>query len=116
MQACLELQKMTTTTKPMNRTTAAQNAQLFAELNGWHPELIKAEVRMRGTNLTKLAIENGMHRTALTKAIYEPLTKGEKIIAEFLGVSLHELWPDRWTVNGQRIRPRYAHKYITQAA
>ena len=91
---------MTTTTKPMNRTTAAQNAQLFAELNGWHPELIKAEVRMRGTNLTKLAIENGMHRTALTKAIYEPLTKGEKIIADFLGVSLHELWPDRYDREG----------------
>lgn len=38
-----------TTKKPMNRTTAAQNAQLFEELSGWHPELIKAEVRMRGT-------------------------------------------------------------------
>lgn len=105
-----------TTKKPMNRTTAAQNAQLFEELSGWHPELIKAEVRMRGTNLTQLAIDKGMHRTALTKAIYVPLTKGEQIISDFLGVPLHELWPDRWTKDGRRIRPRYAHKYITAAA
>ena len=102
--------------KPMNHTTAAQNAQLFAEVGGWHPELIKAEVRMRGTNLTQLAIDKGMHRTALVKACREPLLRGEKIISEFLDVPLHELWPARWTVDGRRIRPRYAHKYIVSAA
>lgn len=105
-----------TTKKPMNHTTAAQNAQLFKELNGWHPELIKAEVRMRGTNLTQLGLDHGLHRTTLTKALYEPQPKGEKVISEFLGVPLYELWPCRWTADGRRIRPRYAHKYITQAA
>ena len=102
--------------KPMNRTTAAQNERLFKELNGWHPELIKAEVRMRGTNLTQLGLEHGLHRTTLTKALYEPQPKAENVIAEFLGVPLHEVWPGRWTEDGRRIRPRYAHKYITAAA
>lgn len=48
--------------KPMNRTATA-NERLFKELNGWHPELIKTEVRMRGTNLTQLGLEHGLHRT-----------------------------------------------------
>jgi Ner family transcriptional regulator len=51
----------------------------------------------------------------LTKALYEPQPKGEQVIADFLGVALHELWPARWTIDGRRIRPRYAHKYITAA-
>ena len=102
--------------KPTNKTTAIQNAQLFAELNGWHPELIKAQVRMRGTTLTQLAVDKGMHRTALIKACHKPLSRAEKIISDFLQVPLHELWPSRWTADGHRIRPRYAHKYITQAA
>lgn len=106
---------MDTTKKPMNRTTAAQNAQLFAQVGGWHPELIKAQVRMRGTNLTQLGLAHGLHRTTLTKALYEPQPKGEQVIADFLGVALHELWPARWTIDGRRILPRYAHKYITAA-
>lgn len=78
---------------------------------GMHPEQIKAQVRMRGKTLAQLARDHEVSQSAVTKALREPCTVGEKIIANFLGFPLHSLWPERWTVCGQRIRPRYAYKY-----
>ena len=80
--------------------------------NQKHPEIIKAMVRMKGKSLSQLATEKGVSVSAVTGALRRPQPKGEKIIAEYLGVTPYELWPDRWTKDGQRIMPRYAYKYI----
>ena len=96
----------------MNTTTA----QKINVTRVWHAEQIKAAVRMRGTTMKQLSLDNGLYPAALSLALTSPRARAEKIIAQFLGVPLHELWPDRWTADGRRIRPRYAHKYITQAA
>lgn len=62
----------------------------------WDRHAIMAEVRRRGSNLRKLALEAGLSESACRKALAVPLPAGEAVIAGFLGVSVHELWPDRY--------------------
>lgn len=76
-----------------------------------HPELIRAHIKMRGKTLSALARENKVDVSTVQKALYSPSQAGERIIAAFLCVPLHLLWPDRWTQEGKRVRPRYKSKY-----
>lgn len=57
-----------------------------------------AEVRRRGSNLRRLALEAGLSEGACRKALAVSLPAGEAAIADFLGVTVHELWPDRYPV------------------
>lgn len=82
------------------------------QTHGWHREDIKAAIRKRGTTMNDLARERGLRPSTVRNALSRPVFSGEVAISEFLGVAAHELWPDRWTPDGRRIRPRYAGKYI----
>lgn len=62
----------------------------------WDRHSIMAEVRRRGSNLRQLALEAGLSESACRKALAVPLPAGEAAIADFLGVTVHELWPDRY--------------------
>ncbi|WP_234826916.1 helix-turn-helix domain-containing protein [Rhodopseudomonas palustris] len=57
--------------------------------------MIKAEIHRRGETLTGLAIDAGIDEAACRLALCRRNTRGEKVIAAFLGVPLEELWPDR---------------------
>ncbi|HFC6352243.1 helix-turn-helix domain-containing protein [Neisseria elongata] len=81
-----------------------------------HPELIRAEIRMRGKTLADLARMYEVHPKVVSLALKSPSLSGEKVIAEFLGKPLHELWPARWTKDGKRIRPRYRYLYEKAAS
>ncbi|EEP68072.1 hypothetical protein GCWU000324_02323 [Kingella oralis ATCC 51147] len=76
-----------------------------------HPELIRAEIRMRGKTLTDLARLYDVSPKVVSMALKQPSLAGEKAIATFLNKSLHELFPERWTQDGRRIRPRYRYLY-----
>ena len=78
---------------------------------GWHREDIKAAIRKKGSTMNDLARENGLPTSTVRNALTRPAYSGELAIMNFLGVPGHELWPDRWTPEGRRIRPRYAQKY-----
>lgn len=78
---------------------------------GWHKEDIKAAIRKRGITMNALAKQCGLPSSTIRNALVRPVFSGELAIAGFLGIPAHELWPDRWTADGRRIRPRYAHKY-----
>lgn len=80
-------------------------------MSGMHPELIRAEIRMKGATLTDVAEMFGVSPKVVGRALKEPSLSGEKAIAYFLNRTLHDLWPERWTEDGRRIRPRYAHLY-----
>jgi len=82
---------------------------------GWHKEDIKAAIRKRGSTMNDLARERGLPPSTVRNALGRPAYSGELAISDFLGVPAHELWPTRWTPEGRRIRPRYAHKYIGAA-
>lgn len=64
---------------------------------GWHPEEIRAAIRMRGTTMAGLSRRAGYDPDAVRNAIrYRCSSVVQKLIAEFLGVAPQELWPDRY--------------------
>ncbi|ENG0237722.1 helix-turn-helix domain-containing protein [Burkholderia multivorans] len=80
---------------------------------GWHKEDIKAAIRKRGTTMNALARDRNLPTSTVRNALSRPVYSGEIAISEFLGIAAYELWPDRWTPDGRRIRPRYA-KHISE--
>lgn len=61
-----------------------------------HPELIKAEIRMRGTTPAAIADEMGVCRAAVAQVI-NGKTKSARLrarIAQIVGKSEDVLWPD----------------------
>ncbi|KPN71634.1 helix-turn-helix domain-containing protein [Neisseria sp. 83E34] len=85
-------------------------------MSGLHPELIRAHLRIKGYTLEDVAREAGIGATTVREALNKPSKAGEEAIAKILDKPLHELWPERWTKDGKRIRPRYAHLYKESAA
>ena len=81
-----------------------------------HPEMIKARLRMAGYTLADVAREAKVGESAVRSALRGPSKSGEQAIAKIMGKPLHELWPDRWTQDGKRIRPRYRYLYEESAA
>lgn len=67
---------------------------------GWHRELIRAHVRMRGETLTSLARKNGLADDACRDALRTRRPEAEAVIAMCIGVPASELWPDRYPENG----------------
>ncbi|AOY43436.1 hypothetical protein AOT82_1057 [Psychrobacter sp. AntiMn-1] len=93
---------------------------LFAQLErlpdgSWHPEDIKAAIRKRGVTLAELCTQMGVPKSSASKALAEPFTQGELAIAQYLDVPVQLLFPTRWTLGQERVRPRYAAKYTTVA-
>lgn len=76
-----------------------------------HPEMIKAKLRMAGYTLADVARIEQVDASAVRLALRKPSLSGEKAIAAVMQKPLHELFPERWTKDGQRIRPRYRHLY-----
>lgn len=57
---------------------------------------IVAELHRQGMTLTELAIRNGLHRAVCRQVKDRTNYKGQKVIADFLGMKPEELWPDRY--------------------
>jgi len=74
---------------------------------GWHAEDIKAAVRKKGRSLKALALGNGLSESACRASLCRPQPAADKVIAEFLGVPLFKLWPDRYGRNGERRTTRH---------
>lgn len=85
-------------------------------MSGMHPEMIRAEIKMKGRTLTDVARLYELSPKVVMMALKKPSLSGELAIADFLGKSLDDLWPERWTKDGRRIRPRYAYLYKEAAA
>lgn len=60
---------------------------------GWHRADILAGVRKRGSNLAEIARSVGLKRQSMYWAFIRPQIRANRAIADFLGVSMHELWP-----------------------
>lgn len=81
-----------------------------------HPEMIKATLRMAGYTLADVARLHNVGEDSVRLALRKPSLSGERAIAQVMNKPLHELFPDRWTKDGKRIRPRYRHLYEEVAA
>lgn len=73
---------------------------------GWHSEDIKAAIRKCGVSLEGLSEANGLDKRACSLALIRPHFAAELVIAEFLGRSPRELWPQRYDADGTYRHPR----------
>lgn len=71
-----------------------------------HPADIKAAVIKRGTSLSQIARDAGLHQTTVSKALYHPCFSGEQAIAAALGVAPNEIWPARYDREGKPLHPQ----------
>jgi Ner family transcriptional regulator len=71
---------------------------------GWHRADIVAAIHKRGTSLAELARDHRLGDATLRAALSYPRTPSNTIIADFLQVPLHELWP-AWFDESGRLRP-----------
>ena len=80
-------------------------------LSGWHAEDVKAAIRKKGTTLTALSDLHGYSDSYLRGTLIRHRPHGEAIIAEFLGISPADIWPERYSRqdrprNGRSRKPR----------
>lgn len=71
-----------------------------------HSEDIKAAIRKKGETLYSLARKNGLSKHAISVSLITPLPAAHRAVAAFLGVPVHELWPDWYDESGKRITKR----------
>ncbi len=63
----------------------------------WHPADIVAALRKAGWSLSRLSIHHGYAaRTTLKNALHKPWPKGERLIAEAIGIDPARIWPSRY--------------------
>lgn len=74
-------------------------------MHDWHPEDIKAAVRKRGGTLASIARDAGVHKQLLSMCIQSRVSeRGDKIIAKFLDVPPHTIWPSRYDSKARRLK------------
>lgn len=62
----------------------------------WHPADIIAGLRKKGTSLSAVSRNAGLASSTLTNALTRRWPKGERLIAEALGVTPEQIWPSRY--------------------
>ncbi len=71
---------------------------------GMHPEDIKAAIRKTGITLTELSLSSGLSESAVRQAIlFTFCPAGERAVIDHLGLPPHEIWPNRYDRDGNRI-------------
>lgn len=64
----------------------------------WHAADIVAALRKRGWSLRRLSIAHGYAPNTISQAIHRPWPKGERVIADAIGVRAEDIWPSRAAV------------------
>jgi Ner family transcriptional regulator len=75
-------------------------------LRNWDKHSIKAEIHRRGATLTQLAVDHGLGSCSCRVGLIHPMPAANRVIAAFLGVPLHELWPTWYDTAGNRLRAK----------
>lgn len=65
---------------------------------------IKLHLGLKGYSLTRIASETGVSATSMTSTKRTWLFKNQKAIADKLGLTPQEIWPERYGDDG---RPKY---------
>ncbi|MBV8044621.1 helix-turn-helix transcriptional regulator [Pluralibacter sp.] len=64
--------------------------------NDWHPADIIAALRKKKTSLSAQSRLAGLSSSTLANALTRPWPRGEKLIADALGISPEIIWPSRY--------------------
>jgi Ner family transcriptional regulator len=70
-----------------------------ASLHDWHNADIVAALRKAGWSLRKLSLHHGLYPGTLKNALHFPYPKGERHIAEAIGISTWVIWPSRYDIS-----------------
>jgi len=70
-----------------------------AERRGW----VCYQLRLRGSSLTRIAKEEGVSLQAVSNALMMPSSFIEPAIAAALGLTVEQLFPERFDAMGQRL-------------
>ncbi|HBX7667520.1 TPA: transcriptional regulator [Klebsiella pneumoniae] len=62
----------------------------------WQPADIIAALKKRGTSLTAVSRNAGLASSTLNNALNRRWPKGERLIAEALGIAPEQIWPSRY--------------------
>ncbi|ELD3828504.1 helix-turn-helix domain-containing protein [Salmonella enterica] len=62
----------------------------------WHSADIIAGLRKKGTSMAALSRQAGLASSTLANALVRHWPKGEKMIADALGVTPEQIWPSRY--------------------
>lgn len=71
------------------------------ESPGWTITEIKSALETEGWSCRQLSFSRGYESNAVQTALHRPYPVAEKIIAETLGVSAREIWPERYGNDGK---------------
>ncbi len=80
-----------------------------SKLIDWHKADIIAAVRKKGTSIAALSRAAGLNSATLLNALSKPWPKGEKLLAEAIGVEPWKIWPSRY-------HDPKTHKFIDRTA
>jgi Ner family transcriptional regulator len=76
-----------------------------------HKEDIKAAIRKQGTTLCALSTDAGLCKSAASSGLNKHYyTSAHRAIAKTVNVTLHELWPEWYDPNDQKIPARSTRK------
>ena len=67
-----------------------------SEKTNWHNADVIAALRKIGTNMAKLSRDSGLASNTLSNVLHRPWPKGEKIVADALGLYPSDIWPERY--------------------
>jgi Ner family transcriptional regulator len=71
---------------------------------GWHPEQIKAALKMRGHDFSSIGRRIGYAQPGTpNKVLWQRWPWMERIVADLLGVHPAELWPERYRLDGSPV-------------
>ncbi|WP_417642666.1 helix-turn-helix domain-containing protein [Enterobacter kobei] len=62
----------------------------------WHPADIIDGLRKKGTSLAAVSRKAGLASSTLANALTRRWPKGERLIAEALGITPEQIWPSRY--------------------
>ncbi len=79
----------------MSNTTVSQKS--LKEGSDWHRADIVAALKKRGISVRQLSRESGLGENTLANALRSPWPKGERIIANAIGMKPEDIWPSRYT-------------------
>lgn len=62
----------------------------------WHSADIIAALKKRGTTLSAVSRKAGLASSTLANALFRHWPKGERLIAQAIGVPPEKIWPSRY--------------------
>lgn len=70
---------------------------------GWHRADIIAAIHKKNSTLLALGKANGLGSSTCRASLMKPSPRANRIIADFIGVPVHQLWPLWFDQQGNRL-------------